>query len=151
MSVLNEAGVAPGSEMFPLEFSLLENLKVLFGGILGAVGPGRSSQEIMLALADMVLQIFALESALLRAEKMVAAASDRKQEMLRALVKLVAFAGSEQFHHAASRCCGYADLKQYRSILRKNIQRLSYYPVDGLLGAKQGLAAACLDARRYML
>jgi len=151
MSLMNEACALPEDKPFSLEFSLLENLKILFGGILGAVEPVRTSQEIMLTLADMVIQLFALESALLRAEKMFPSASDRKKELLRGVVKLMADACSEQFQLAASRCCGYADLKIYRSILRKNIQRLSYYPVEGLLDAKRRLAEESLDGRGYML
>jgi hypothetical protein len=78
-------------------------------------------------------------------------ASDGRKGLLCGLVKHIAFTCSEQFQLAASRCCGYADLKDYRSILRKNLQRLTFYPVVGLLDANGRLAADCLEARGYML
>ncbi|HLO25509.1 MAG TPA: acyl-CoA dehydrogenase family protein, partial [Geobacteraceae bacterium] len=151
MIMLEVADNSQGKEEFTLEISLLANLKVLFLGVLGAVAHVRGSQEIMLALADMVITIFALESVLLRAEQVFASASDKKKEQLRGVVKVVAFERSAQFHLAASRCGGYAGLTEYRNMLRKNMQRLSYYPVEGLLAAKQLLAETSRDAGRYTL
>jgi hypothetical protein len=149
MTLQDEANSGQGDATFALEFSLLYNLKLLFLGILGATGHVRDSQEVLLALADMVINVFALEGSLLRAEQVFSPASDRKKALLRAIVKLVAFSCSEQFHLSASRCSGYAGLQTYRSMLRKNIQRLSYYPVDGYLEAKHLLANEALESGCY--
>ena len=150
MIELEVADDGQGQGEFPLERSLLHNLKVLFLGILGAVAPVRGSQEVMLAVADMVMEIFALESSVVRAGQVCASASDRRQELLRGVVKVAAFERSAQFHLAASRCCAYAGLTTYRTMLRKNLQRLSYYPVEGLLEAKDLLAAMAREAGRYL-
>jgi len=151
LTLLEAAEDDRGGREFALEHSLLANMKALFLGLLGAVGDARESQEVTMALADLVIEIFALESAVLRAEQVYPAASDRKKGALRATVKVVAFERSAQFHLAATRCSGYAGLMAYRTMLRKNIQRLSYYPVEGLLDAKRLLAQTATDEGRYAL
>jgi hypothetical protein len=151
MTLTNEADAEQGKEPFSLELSLLSNLKTLFLGIIGAVEHVREAQEIMLALADMAINVFALESSVLRAEKVFSSASDKKKELLRDVIKVVAFECSTQFYISAARCSGYAGLAIYRTMLRKNIQRLSYYPVEGLLNAKQLLAETAREAGRYTL
>ena len=66
-------------ELFPLEFKLLANLKTLFLKLLGEVSQSAAVQEVLLAVADMIISVFALESALLRCGK-VFAACQRRQE-----------------------------------------------------------------------
>jgi len=151
MTLRDEADDDRGRETFSLEFSLLDNLKTLFLGILGDIEPVRGSQEILLTLADMVINVFALESSLLRAEQVFNSASEKKRALLRGIVKLVAFHCSEQYHRAASRCSCYAGLKAYKSMLRKNIQRLTYYPVEGFLEATKLLAEEALCLGCYKL
>jgi len=151
MTLRDEADADRGREAFSLEFSLLDNLKTLFLGILGDIEPVRGSQEILLTLADMVINVFALESSLLRAEQVFNSASEKKRALLRGIVKLVAFHCSEQYHRAASRCSCYAGLKAYKSMLRKNIQRLTYYPVEGFLEATKLLAEEALCSGCYKL
>lgn len=149
-ATLAEVAGSDRGGVFALEFALLANLKSLFLLLLGAVAPARESQEILLALADMVVNIFALESAVVRGEQVFATASDEKKGLLQAMVKVVAFERATQFHLAAIRGCGYAGLLNYRTMLRKNIQRLSYYPVEGLLEAKHLLAKTAMEMGRYM-
>src|SRR6266704_5782949 len=150
MTIANEADAEQGKEPFSLELSLLSNLKTLYLGIIGAVEHVRESQEVMLALADMAIDIFALESSLLRGEQVFSSASAKRKELLREVIKVVAFERSSQFHMTAVRCSGYAGLAIYRTMLRKNIQRLSYYPVEGFFEAKHLLAEAAREAGRYM-
>ena len=78
--------------------ALTDRIVELFG--VGAAG----EQEILLALADAAIQIFALESAVLRAEKTSAAATERKQELYRAVVTLCTFTAKQHFVNAAEKC-----------------------------------------------
>ncbi len=136
---------------FTVAAATIASLKQLFLTVLGAVVPARDHQEVMLAIADMIITIFALESAVLRADKTFAAASGSKQNQLKAMVKVLAFELSNRFQSAATRCCAYALSGSALAEMRKNVATLSACPVEGLLEAKHLLAEAAKDAGRYSL
>jgi alkylation response protein AidB-like acyl-CoA dehydrogenase len=139
-----------GEGLFAGEFSLLANLKQLFLALLGASWTARESQEVLLALADLVIGIFALESVILRAKKAYSGASLRKRELLEAVVKVAAFERAVRFHLAASRCNAYALEGIEMASMQQAIGRLSTYRQEGLLGSKQLLAKAAMEAKSYM-
>lgn len=141
---------AGGATPFGVEFYLLARLKKCFLLLLGAVEAQRQEQELLLALGDMAIDIFALESALLRADQGLVAASERKQALLQAVVKCLAFELSGQIQAAAGRCAAYGVQGTELVALQKTIARLSAYPVSGLLVAKQQLAAAASESGGYM-
>jgi alkylation response protein AidB-like acyl-CoA dehydrogenase len=127
---------------FCTEFSLLARLKKLFLLLLAALGENRKEQEILLALGDMIIGIFALESVLLRADKGVCDASERKKTLLQAVVKSAAFTLAAQVQLNAARCAAYGVQGSDLAPLQKAIAALGAYPVAGLLEAKQQLADA---------
>lgn len=127
----------------------IARLKQLFLTVLGAVVPAKDHQEVMLAMATMVITIFALESAVLRADKTFAAASESKQNLLKAMVKVVSFDLSNQFQSAASRCCAYALTGDALTGMQKTVSNLSACPVEGLLEAKQLLSQASQESGKY--
>ena len=134
---------------FALEAASIARLKQLFLTMLGTVAPARDHQEVLLAIADMVITIFALESAVLRADKIHAAASKTRQEFLKAVVKIIAFELSNQFRSAASRCCAYALKGDAMSGIHIVVSGLSACPVEGLLEAKHVLSRASQESGRY--
>jgi alkylation response protein AidB-like acyl-CoA dehydrogenase len=136
---------------FRLEFRLLSNLKTLFLALLGSAGKERETQEVILAVADMIISIFVLESVILRVNKVLVAASESRKELLGAVLKVVSFEQSGQFYLAAGRCSAY--LLKGESIIEQHMiaARLTAYPVEGLLEAKQLLADAAKDSRKYSL
>ncbi len=136
-------------ELFPLEFRLLANLKNLFLTLLGISEPCKDVQEIMLAVADMSISIFALESVLLRGKKGFTAASSRRKELLSAVLKVVSFEQASRFNLAAGRCSAY--LMKGEAIIEQHMiaARLTAYPVEGLLDAKQLLAETAKESGKY--
>ncbi len=103
-----------------------------------------------MALADMVLEIFAVESSVLRAMKGVESTSAKKKALLEAVVRVVAYERSARFQLAATRCCTYA-LEGVRLLsMQRTVARFSAYPVPGLLGAKQLLADAAREEGKYL-
>ena len=124
-------------------------LKQMLLIVLGAVEPARNHQEVLLAIADMVIAIFVLESVLLRADKSMTTSSEAKQGILQAMVTVSLFELTNQFQTAASRCCAYA-LKGTEMIdMHKKISELSACQVEGLLEAKHLLAEAAKDSGKY--
>jgi alkylation response protein AidB-like acyl-CoA dehydrogenase len=138
-----------GTGTFAAEFFLLADLKTLFLAVLGAAEPAREAQEVLLALADQVIGIFALECVLLRADKAFAAAGDGKRALLRAVVKTAAFERTAQFQLAAARCSAYTLPGDAALALGRSIATLAAYRADGLLQAKHLLAEAASHTAGY--
>ena len=140
---------------FAAEKLLLKNLKTLFL-ILAGTGVQKymdklaDEQEILIAAADIAIQIFALESAVLRAEKSCASATARKQELYRAAVKVFAFAASEAAGSAARRGAFYIEEGDTLTMILSGVRRFSKYDATGLLQAKRTLAAAAIEEEKYL-
>jgi alkylation response protein AidB-like acyl-CoA dehydrogenase len=139
-----------GGGQFDTEYDLLANQKKLFLLLLGAVAERRSDQEILLALGDMAIATFALESSVLRAAKIMAGATERKRLLLQSVVRVAAFTNAAAFLLAANRCAAYGAQGKALSELQHTIARLGTYPVQGLLEAKQRLAGAAAESGAYL-
>jgi alkylation response protein AidB-like acyl-CoA dehydrogenase len=120
--------------------ALTDRIVELFGA--GAAG----EQEVLLALADAAIQIFSLESAVLRAEKVSAAVTEKKQELYRAVVTLCTFTGRQQFANAAEKCASFIGDDT-------PLAAMAAVPADkpgGLLAAKRLIADAVSQTERYI-
>ncbi len=147
----DSASEAAADGLFAAEKNLLKGMKRIYPELtdhihhkFGAEAAGE--QEIMLTLADAVIQIFALESALLRAEKASAAATERQQEFYRAVVGICAFRSKQQFVNAAIKYAAFLD----DDILLNLIETEITYPAKGLLEAKRLIAEATSQAGKYI-
>lgn len=140
-----------GSGIFGQELKLLANLKNLFLTLLESADQAREIQEVMLAVADMIISIFALESVILRVGKVYPAASEKRKTLLAAVLKVVAFAQTGHYYLAAARCSAY--LLKGEAIIEHHLlaARLTAYPVEGLLEAKQVLADEAKDSGKFFL
>ena len=139
-----------GAGLFAAEYRLLSNQKKLFLLLLGRVAENRNAQEILLTLGDMAIAIFALESSVLRAARILTGATERKRQLLQAVVRVTTFANSAAFQLAANRCAAYGVQGGALAPLQHTIARLGSYPVEGLLEAKQQLADAAAESGRYL-
>ncbi|MBI2355055.1 MAG: acyl-CoA dehydrogenase family protein [Deltaproteobacteria bacterium] len=144
-----EGGGNSGTGAFALEYSVVANLKRLFLLVLGSAEQARESQEVLLAIANMIISIFALESVVIRGDKALAAASDNRKELLKAVVKVAAFERASQCYLAASRCSAYALSGEKLIAQQRVVAGLSACPVDGLLEAKRLLAEAAKESGKY--
>ncbi|MBE0597745.1 MAG: acyl-CoA dehydrogenase family protein [Desulfuromonadales bacterium] len=140
---------------FAREKQLLKNLKTVFLLLAGAAVQKfmiklPNEQEILLAAADLAIQIYALESAVLRAEKIYPTASERKQELLLAVVKVCAFGATESVSTAARKGAFYIEEGDTLTMLLSGIRRYAKYDATGLLPAKRSLAAAASESEKYL-
>ncbi|KGO33672.1 MAG: acyl-CoA dehydrogenase family protein [Desulfoprunum sp.] len=142
-------------QLFAREKALLNNLKTLFL-ILSGIGVQKymdkiaDEQEILIAAADIAIQIFALESAVLRAEKIYAASTGRKQELLQAAVKAFAFQATEVVGTAAKKGAFYIEEGDTLTMVLSGIRRFAKYDATGLLAAKRTLAKAACEDEKYL-
>ncbi|NNK96795.1 MAG: acyl-CoA dehydrogenase [Desulfobacterales bacterium] len=137
------------------EKTLIANLKTLFL-ILAGVGAQKfmdkieREQEMLMAAADVAIQIFALESSVLRAEKSFSYFSERKQELLKAAVKICAFNMAEIAGTAARKGAFYIEEGDTLTMMLSGVRRFSKYDATGLLAAKRLLAEAASEEEKYL-
>jgi alkylation response protein AidB-like acyl-CoA dehydrogenase len=140
---------------FAKEKALIKNLKTLFL-ILAGVGVQKymdklaDEQEILIAAADIAIQIFALESSVLRAEKAGATATPRKKELYDAAVKVFAFSASEAVGSAARKGAFYIEEGDTLTMILSGVRRFAKYDATGLLQAKRTLAQAAIEEEKYL-
>ena len=140
---------------FAAEKALVANLKTLFL-ILSGVGVQKfmdkiaNEQEILMAAADIAIQIFALESAVLRAEKALGKVSESKQELFKAAVKVFAFTATEAAGTAARKGAFYIEEGDTLTMILSGVRRFAKYDATGLLAAKRLLAAAASEEEKYL-
>ena len=98
----------------------------------------------------MAINIFAIESVVLRAEKILPGLSDSRKAAINATVKVFTFNGSEKAASAARRAAFYLEEGDNLTILLAGIRRFTRYDATGLLQAKRQLASASLEADKYI-
>jgi alkylation response protein AidB-like acyl-CoA dehydrogenase len=140
---------------FAAETILVRDLKKVFLVLAGSAAQKyldklKDEQEILLAMADVAINIFALESALLRAGKTLATLSDSKKAAMAAAVKVCAFAAAEKIATAAKRAAFYIEEGDNLTMLLGGIRRFTKYDATGLLQAKRLLADAAGQAEKYI-
>ncbi|MBL0378446.1 MAG: acyl-CoA dehydrogenase family protein [Desulfofustis sp. PB-SRB1] len=140
---------------FAAEKVLIKNLKTLFLILAGAgvqkfMDKLADEQEILLAAADIAIQIFALESAVLRAEKSTPVFSERKRELLKAAVTVCAFEAAECVGTAARKAAFYIEEGDTLTMILSGVRRFAKYDATGLLAAKRALAEAASESEKYL-
>ena len=140
---------------FAAEKALVASLKQAFlvlagSGVQKFMDTIKDEQETLLAVADLAINIFAIESAVLRAEKMLPALSDNKKASINAAVKVFSFNASEKAASAARRAAYYIEEGDNLTMLMGGIRRFTKYDASGLLKAKRQLANASLEAEKYL-
>ncbi|SDP44327.1 acyl-CoA dehydrogenase family protein [Desulforhopalus singaporensis] len=156
-----EALMTPGFDeiddtvLFGREKALVKNLKTLFLILAGAgvrkfMDKLANEQEILIASANLAIQIYALESTVLRAEKIHAGLSDRMQEVLTSAVKIFAFDAAEAAATAAKKGAFFVEEGDNLAMILSGVRRFTKYDASGLLGAKKTLAAAACEGEKYI-
>ena len=105
-----------------------------------------NEQEILLTLADLAIQIFALESTLLRTEKVYAAATNTQQRLYRAVLTICTFKAKQQFVNAAEKSATFLEY----NVLLESIGIETTYKAKNLLSAMHLIANVTKDAEKYI-
>ena len=140
---------------FAAEKALIAGLKQAFLVVAGSAVQKymdriKDEQEILLAAADVAIQIFALESAVLRAEKILPSLSENREAALKAAINLFAFTTAETTSTAAKKAAYFAEEGDTLTMLLAGIRRFTKYDASGLLQAKRTLADAAIEAEKYI-
>src|SRR5512134_27204 len=151
---LSAPAVEGAAGPFGAEKALLRNVKDAFLVLAGAAAQRygkkvKDEQETLIALADIAIQAFALESAVLRAEKIAASGNAARAALAESAARAFAFRAGEEASSAARRAAFYVGEGSTLQMLLAGIRRAGRYDAAGLLDAKRRLAAAALEAERY--
>ena len=142
------------ADPFAAERVAVGNLKKLFLVVAGAAVQRfgdklKDEQEVLLALADVAIQAFAAESALLRAEKTAPGRSEAGRALAAAAVKVHTFSACEKVAPAARRAVFYVAQGDEATLLLGGVRRYTKYDATGLLQAKRLLADAVVSQEKY--
>lgn len=156
-AALKSPAVQTGNEciMFASEKATLSGLKTLFLALGGAAAQKyekniAQEQEILVALADVSITIFAMESALLRGEKIYPALSENRNSLIAAAVKIFTANAVEDAARAAKKAAYFTAEGELLQLLLSGIKRLADYDATGLLEAKRLLAEAAKEKEKYL-
>lgn len=145
------------SAPYALEREHLKNLKTIFLAIAGAgvkkyMDKIADEQEIVMALADMAIGIYAIESAVLRAEKMLS--NDKvlasKKELAMSAVKVFTFYQTEKIAQAAKKAIYFMEEGDTLIMLLSGLRRFTKYDATGLLKHQRFLADTALSEDKYI-
>ncbi|UPU38236.1 acyl-CoA dehydrogenase family protein [Geomonas paludis] len=139
---------------FAAEKALLAGLKQLFLVVAGSAAQKyqtaiKDEQEVLLALADVVINIFAMESAVLRADKILPRLSDAKGRAVTAAVRSFCFGANEKIASAARKAAFYSEEGDTLAVLLGAVRRFTRYQPAGLLQDKRVLAQTVIEAEKY--
>ena len=140
---------------FAAEQTLVANLKKIFLVIAGNAAQKymaaiKDEQEILMAIADIAINIFAIESSFLRAEKIMPTLSDARKGAVTAAVKVFTFNASERAATAARKAAYFIEEGDNLTMLLGGIRRFTKYDAAGLLRQKRLLADAAIEAEKYI-
>lgn len=143
------------ADPFAREKALLAGLKQVFliiagSGVQKYMDTIKDEQELLLAAADIAINIFAIESAMLRAEKMLAGLSPAKKENAIAAVKVFTFNAAEKTATAARKAAYFIEEGDNLTMILAGIRRFTKYDASGLLQAKRTLADAASASEKYI-
>ena len=140
---------------FAAEKALLKGLKQAFLVVAGTAAQKfqariKDEQEVLMSVADVAINIFAMESVVLRAEKMLPSLSPARKGAVTAAVKVFAFSATEKTATAARKAAFYIEEGDNLTMMLGGIRRFTKYDATGLLQAKRALADAAIEAEKYL-
>ena len=142
-------------EVFGLEKALISNLKQVYLLLSGAAVQKymeklKDEQEVLLLAADVAMEIFAIESVVLRAEQNYDAADEKAKALLQAVAKAFTFDSVERLATAARKGAFYFEDGDNLQMILSGIRRYTKYNVEGLLDARRLLADSAAEAENYI-
>ncbi len=106
-------------------------------------------QEILMNLADMVIDVFTAESAILRTEKMINLHGEASAELQVLMSKTYLSDALERVHMSGKHAiCGFAEGDELRMMLI-GVKRFTKYEPFNTIAARQAVADKMIEANKY--
>jgi len=154
-SLMTPSFEEPEEGLFAKELKIVDDLKTVFLVTAGAAVQKhmeklKDEQEILMALADVAIGIFAIESTVLRALKIYEKSNEKKKKLLEAAVNVFLFNEVEDITRAAKKAAYFMEEGDNLTMLLSGIRRFTKYDAAGLLENQQLLADAVIDSEKYI-
>ena len=154
-SLMTPSFEEPEEGLFAKELKIVDDLKTVFLVTAGAAVQKhmeklKDEQEILMALADVAIGIFAIESTVLRALKIYEKSNEKKKKLLEAAVNVFLFNEVEDITRAAKKAAYFMEEGDNLTMLFSGIRRFTKYDAAGLLENQQLLADAVIDSEKYI-
>jgi len=143
------------SSTLSAERDLVARLKRLAVGLLGRASAIygdrlKDEQEVLAQIADVVIETYATESAIARAEKM-AARSDGRASLAIDIAKVYANDAADRVHGASRQVVAALNARAADGALAGSVQRLASHDGVDAIAARRRIADAVIEAGRYPL
>jgi alkylation response protein AidB-like acyl-CoA dehydrogenase len=137
------------------ERELVARLKRLAVGLLGRASEIhgdrlKDEQEVLAQIADLVIETYATESAIARAEK-IAARGDRRASLAIDIAKVYANDAADKVHGASRQVVAALNARAADSALAGSVQRLAAHDGVDAIAARRRIADSIIEAGRYPL
>ncbi len=146
--------VSSGDPLFAGEYELLACVKKIalraIGCAVSAYGKQLATeQEILGHVADVAIDTYALESALLRTSKMVAATGEGNGSAPIDIVRVYASDAADRVRHSGKQILAALPTAVDTSVLSEIIARIAGYPAFNTVAARRRIADEVVKAGRY--
>ena len=149
----------PVNAMFSAERDLLPRAKRLVAFTLGRArdvygAALASEQEVLGHIADITIEVYALESALLRTEKLLAARGERGEHEWSTpvdITRVYASDAADRMEHSARQVVAALANDSEANSLFEGVRRLSSHATFNTVAARRRIADAVIKAGRYYL
>ena len=139
------------SDGFPQDFDYGSDRRSNTYGIQDTMMALQEQQEVMGAMADMIIEVFAMESALLRTQKLIARNGEAASANAIAMTRAYIAASIDKVESAAKKVlanCAEGDtLRTQMTILRRLFKS---EPINSI-GLRQQIADKVLEAGKYVM
>jgi alkylation response protein AidB-like acyl-CoA dehydrogenase len=149
------AGAKAGSPPLSAEREFVSRLKRLAVGLLGRAsaiyGDGlKDEQEVLAQIADVIIETYATDSAIIRAEKM-AARGDGRAGLAIEIAKVYSHEAADKVAAASRQVVAALTARGADSALAGGVQRLAAHGGVDAIAARRRIADAVIEAGKYPL
>ncbi|MBX6395851.1 MAG: acyl-CoA dehydrogenase family protein [Alicyclobacillaceae bacterium] len=155
--LMSGGGEATADDRFlGVELQLVEQAKKIFLLAAGAAvqkyqGKLEEQQEVLCGLADIVIDIFAMESALLRAVKFAKAQGEDKARLMANMARCQVYEGFGRIESTAKEVLAAVEEGQTLSMMLAGLRKLSRHNPVNMVALKREIAGRILDAEKYVV
>jgi alkylation response protein AidB-like acyl-CoA dehydrogenase len=145
-----------GERPFSAERDLLARAKLLvaftLGRARGVYGDGLTTeQEVLAHIADIIIEVYALESALLRTEKLLAARGEHNCATPVDITRVYASDAADRMEHSARQVVAALSDGDEAESLFAGVRRLAAHTTFNTVAARRRIADSVIKAGRYYL
>jgi len=145
--------------VYNTEYQALTYFKKLLIMILGSVGKEtmdgklnlREEQELLMKMSDMVVDIFIIESTLLRVDKLSTMDNEISIDVYNAILQTYMYNANARIAKCAMDAVGIFVGEDLLPMYIKGIKMLTKYPVQNIRNLRRTIAAPFIEANEYIL